>query len=544
MSAKSTAVAVVSLLLLLAPAAAGGEARQAPLFDDLGRHHHAITTKSAEAQRYFDQGLILVYGFNHAEAVRSFREAARLDPDAAMPHWGIALALGPNINAPMSDEAVPQAYAAVRRAVELADGASDRERDYIRALEKRYSAEPVKDRSALDRAYADAMRQVAGRHPDDPDAATLMAEALMDTMPWDYWTPEGKPRPGTQEALDALEAVLRRHPDHPGANHYLIHLVEASPNPERGLAAAHRLADLAPGAGHLVHMPSHIYLRLGLYHEASQANERAIRADESYLTQCRRQGFYPALYYSHNMHFLSHTTAVEGRSADALAAAGKTAEHLKHHDLSKMPFMQWMRATPLMVRVRFGRWDDILAEPAPAEGALFEQAMWRYARGRAFVGKRDADKAAAESKALSEIASSREAETLQVRDLPGASIVRLADQVMAAESAGLRGDTEGRLRGLRDAVAAEDALPYMEPPFWEQPVRQLLGSALLEAGRPAEAEAVYREDLRRHPRTGWSLFGLLESLRRQGRTAEAAEVQDRLRRAWTHADVVLTGSTF
>jgi tetratricopeptide (TPR) repeat protein len=345
MSAKSTAVAVVSVLLLLVPAAVGGEARQAPLFDDLGRHHHAVTTKSAEAQRYFDQGLTLLYGFNHAEAVRSFREAARLDPDAAMPHWGIALALGPNINAPMSDEAVPQAYAAVRRAAEL-------------------------------------------------------------------------------------------------------------------------------------------------------------------------------------------------------AAAAKTAEHLKHHDLSKMPFMQWMRATPLLVMVRFGRWDDTLAEPAPAEGALFEQAMWRYARGRAFAGRRDADKAAAESEALSEIASSREAEALQVRDLPGASIVRLADRVPDAEMAGVRGDAEGRLRGLRDSVAAEDALPYMEPPFWEQPVRRLLGSALLEAGRPAEAEAVYREDLRRHPRTGWALFGLLESLRRRGRTAEAAEVQDRLRRAWTRADVVLTGSTF
>jgi tetratricopeptide (TPR) repeat protein len=298
------------------------------LFDNLGKHHHRITTTSKRAQKYFDQGLTLVYGFNHQEAIRSFQAAADLDPKCSMAYWGIALAYGPNINAPMPDDAIPKAYAALQKAIELASGVSKKEQAYIRALSKRYVAKPIKDRSKLDRAFADAMREVVKQFPDDLDAATLFAEALMDTTPWDYWTKEGKPKAQTKEIVAALERVLKHDPNHPGANHYYIHAVEASPNPERGLAAAHRLGDIAPGAGHLVHMPSHIYLRVGYYHEASLANERAIAADQSYIVQCRAQGFYPTLYASHNMHFLAYTTSLEGRSAASLRAARQTAGHL------------------------------------------------------------------------------------------------------------------------------------------------------------------------------------------------------------------------
>src|SRR5437763_2611101 len=297
-------------LLLLAPLAAAGRDHgdagegKAPLFDNLGAHHHAVTTASKEAPRYFDQGLTLCFAFNHAEAIRSFQEAARLDANCAMAHWGIAFAYGANINMPMPDEAVPKAYAALQKAQELAPKATANEQAYIAALAKRYADKPTKDRAPLDKAFADAMREVVRQFPDDADAATLFAEAVMDTMPWNYWAEDGKPKPETAEALAALEGVLAKHPNHVGACHYYIHAVEASPHPERGLAAAHRLRDLVPGAGHLVHMPSHIYMRIGRYEEAVDANARAVAVDERYIAAAKPDGLYPMMYYPHNIDFL------------------------------------------------------------------------------------------------------------------------------------------------------------------------------------------------------------------------------------------------
>ena len=518
--------------------------RGAPLFDNLGKHHHPITTNSKMAQRYFDQGLILTYAFNHHEAIRSFREAARHDPTCAMAWWGVALAYGPNINAAMTDDVVPKAYEALQKALALAPKASAKEQAYIAALAKRYTDKPVKDRSMLDKAYAEAMGELAQRYPDDLDAATLYAEALMTVTPWDYWTPEGQPKSGTDAVLAALERVLKRDPDHPGANHYYIHAVEASPFPERGLPAAHRLGDVCPGAGHLVHMPSHIFLRVGQYHEASLCNERAIAADESYIAECKVQGFYPAVYYSHNVHFLWYTTSMEGRSADSIRAGRKSAAVLTEKDVHAVPSLQWLKAVPIFALARFGHWDELLREPRPADGALYERAMWHYGRGLAFVRKRQLDDAARELEQLKQIDANPDAKALDMPNFPGAQLIRIAHALLAAEVEGLRGNRAAQVRGLEEAVRLQDALPYMEPPNWYYPVRQSLGAALLEAGQPAKAEAVYREDLRRHPRNGWSLFGLLQCLRAQGKTEEAAEVQKQFQDAWKYADVTLTASRF
>ena len=512
----------------------------APLFDDLGDHHHPVTTESKEAQRYFDQGLRLAYGFNHPEAERSFREAARLDPDCAMAWWGAALVLGPNINVPMAPEAAPKACEALQKARALAPKASERERAYIEALSKRYAEHPPEDRSPLDRAYAAAMQEVAKRYPDDLDAATLAAEAIMDTMPWRYWTEDDQPKEETKQLLALLEGVLRRKPDHPGACHYYIHAVEAV-QPERALPQADTLRTLAPGAGHLVHMPAHIYLRLGLYREATLANEAAAAADESYLAQCNAQGFYPAGYYPHNVHFLWYTNAMEGRSEESIAAARKIAEHGEH-----TPLAEATRFHPLvpMAMVRFGRWDEVLRQPRPPEDQAYESAMSHYTRGLALAAKGKADEAEQELTALERIAADEKTTALETDVLPGASLVAIAAHDLAGHVALARGDREKAVAELRKAVEGEDELPYMEPPFCYMPMRHGLGAALLAAGRAAEAEQVYRDDLERHPHNGWALYGLAQSLRAQGKDELADEVTRRFELAWVRADEKLTSSRF
>lgn len=513
----------------------------APHFKDLGNHHHVITTKSPLAQRYFNQGLTLAYGFNHGEAIRSFKEAARLDPDCAMAHWGVALALGPNINAPMSDEAVPQAWAALQEARRLAPKASEKEQAYIRALEKRYAEKPAANRGALDLAYADAMREVMRRYPDDLDAATLFAEALMDTMPWDYYSEERRPKPATLEITNVLESVMARAPQHPGANHFYIHAVEASPHPERALPSAYRLATIAPGAGHLVHMPSHIYLRVGRYRDASLANERAVAADESYIAQCHAQGAYPVGYYPHNLHFLWYTAAMEGRSAVSIDLARRIAGMNADKEL-----VEGERFRPILILTlaRFGKWREVMGQPQPPAGLLYETAMWHYARGMAFIARRQFGEAARELAALELIAGSKEGQSLQSAGFPPAPLIQVGRHLLAGELAGAHGRQEEMVRQMNLAIQLEDKLPYMEPPYWHHPVRQSFGAALLKAGRHAEAEHVYREDLRRHPDNGWSLYGLLESLRAQGKMEEARAVAGRFREVWKHADVTLTDSTF
>ena len=539
-------------ILTLACAAHGGtpaeqpipaaEQRTAPLLEGLGSHHFAITTASKEAQRYFNQGLILAYAFNHKEAERAFREAARLDPNCAMAWWGAALVVGPHVNAAMKPEDAPKAWEALTKAKQLAPSASPKERDYIAALSTRYAEKPPEDRASLDLAYANAMRDLAKKYPDDVDAGTLFAEAIMDTMPWNYWLPEGKHQPLTPELLATLEAVLAEDPNHPGANHLYIHAVEAGPTPQKGLPSADRLRDVAPGAGHLVHMPAHIYLRLGMYQAASRANEEAIEADQEYLTACGKQGFYPAMYYPHNIHFLWYSSGMEGRSAESLRRAREAAKYVSSRCCKDVDISQ--RPLPLLALSRFGRWDEVLKEPAADKDHTFDMVIWTYARGLAYANTGKLEQAIEAKAQLDRLATSEEAKKLNNPYLPATHIFGIAQQDLAAEIAHRQGRTDEWVSALHTAVEMQDKLPYMEPPYWYYPTRHALGAALVELKRYPEAEAVYRADLKLNPHNGWSLFGLAQALRGQNKTEAADEVQRQFDLAWIRADVKLTSSRF
>jgi len=544
---RRRALAAIGLAALLAGCSLvrGGKDesanRPAPLFEDLGSYHHPITTDSDLAQKYFDQGLILAYGFNHAEAERSFRAATEVDPSCAMCFWGVALALGPNINKPMASEDAPAAYEAAQRALELAPGASPREQAYVQALAQRYAAEAPADRAPLDRAYADAMAEAASTYPDDLDLATLYAEALMDLQPWDYWDAAGKPKGSADQIVAVLEQVLAAAPNHPGALHLYIHAVEASSDPQRGEVAADRLGDLVPGAGHLVHMPAHIYLRIGRYADASEANVRAAAADESYITQCNVQGFYPALYYPHNIHFLWLTASIEGRYNLALESARKLSAAVTEEQVRQYPEIEWYLPTPLFTLARFERWDDILVEPAPPADFSYNTAVWHYARGLAYAAKGNVEAARSELAAIDAIL-----ETPAVRDYvpapgqpPTKHLIEIAENILTASVAEATKQRAATIAALQTAVRLQDALPYMEPPYWYYPVRQSLGAAYLRFGEPRKAEAVFRRDLEEHPDNGWSLFGLAASLDAQGRSREAAEVHAQFEEAWRNADTRL-----
>jgi tetratricopeptide (TPR) repeat protein len=541
---KPTIAAVVLVSCLTA--AAGDtptERPYAPLFDGLGNLHHPVTTSAKKAQRYFDQGLSLCYAFNHKEAIRSFQAAARHDPDCAITWWGIAYAHGPHVNRPMTKEDNDKAWAALQKAVELKPKASPKEQAYIGALAKRYQAEFLADRAALDQAYAAAMREVVKEYTDDLDAQTLLAEALMDTMPWDYWLKDRSPKPETEEAIAALRYVMARNPNHPGANHFYIHAVEAGPTPELGLPAADRLLNFAPQAGHLVHMPSHIYMRVGQYHDAVKSNQRAVKADQSYIRHCRAQGFYPGVYYPHNVHFLWYATLFEGRSAEALAAAKKVSEYAldNYCGPSKAFEAPRFRHLPWLTWMRFGRWDEVLkvAEPSSTNDFLVDRVFWHFTRGLAYAARGQADAAAQEHAELVKLARSDAAKKLDNPQFPATGVLAVADHWLAGKVAGARGDTRGMIQQLEQAVAAEDALPYMEPAYWPLPVRPTLGAAWLQAGDAAKAEQVFREDLKHWPRNGWALLGLEQSLRRQGKTQSAESVRREFDQAWKRADVVL-----
>jgi tetratricopeptide (TPR) repeat protein len=512
----------------------------------MGSHHHPITTGSEEAQRFFDQGLVLAYGFNHAEAVRSFREAQRLDPACAMCYWGEALALGPNINSVMEAEDLLAAWAALTRARALAGGASEREQAYIRALAERYTEEVPEDRSHLDLAYADAMREVAAAYPDDTDAGTLFAEAVMDTTPWDYWQEDGELKPEIEEVLAELERVIELEPDHPGANHLYIHVVELG-RPEAGVGAAERLADAAPGAGHLVHMPSHIYLRVGRYVDAAEANQRAIQADEDYITACRKQGLYPLAYMPHNRHFLWAAATMSGQSELALEAAREMAarQELDAMRTSGVGALQHFWITPLYGLVRFGQWDAILSEAEPPADLTYPRGVWHYARGMALTRLGRLDEAAAELESLGEIAADPVLEEVTVWDLnTTAVLIAIARESLAGELELARGNSDAGIEHLRAAIELEDGLYYDEPPPWHAPVRQYLGAALMELERYTDAEAVYLEDLEVFPENGWSLYGLSQALEAQGRDDEASAVDARFQESWQLADVTLTASRY
>jgi len=516
----------------------------APVLEGLGEHHHPVTTSSERAQMFFDQGLKLTYGFNHEEALRSFKEAARLDPDCAMAYWGWALVLGPNLNLPMKPEVAPQAWKAIGLALERKDKVSARERDYIDALAVRYSSDPEADRAPLDRAFADAMRELHRKYPEDLDAATLFAASLMEASPWNYWTRDRKPQPDTPEILAALEQVLARDGEHEGALHYYIHAVEPV-DPARGEPAADTLSGLAPGAGHLVHMPSHIWVQRGRYRESYEANVAAAVADEGYLSQCRAQGIYPLGYYPHNVHFQAWAAILQGRSAVALEAArslrSKVPQDMEGNDWA---LFETFLSMPLPVMVRFGLWDAVLAEPRPPEDRLYWTGLWHYARGMAYARGKKARAARAELSGLVALGGDPRCAGQPVGFSNCAQLLAIAQEVLAGEIDAAAGRLESAIARLDRAARLEDALNYTEPPDWYYPVRHTLGALLLEADRAPEAEVVYWQDLRDNPDNGYALYGLWQSLKAQDRTDEAAEAERRFRTAWADADVQLTASRF
>jgi len=532
----------VSIAIILAASVAAAQKPSASpparLWSGLGNHHHPITTSSRLAQRYFDQGLTLVYAFNHDEAVRSFRRAAEFDPRAPMPWWGVALAVGPNYNVDVDPEREKAAFDAIQKAEALAAHASENERAYIKALATRYSGDPKADLKKLARDYRNAMREVAQSFPNDLDAATLYVESMMDLHPWQLWTLDGKPGEDTEEVVAVLRAVLKRDPQHVGANHYYIHALEASPHPEDALASARRLETLVPAAGHLVHMPAHIYERTGYYAEAVKSNQAAAAADRAYIKDSGNgSGMYAMMYYSHNLHFLAHAASMQGRWKEAITAAGQLVTNVSPA-VKQVPMLEWFLPFPTYVMVRFGRWDDITSLPAPDASLPIANAVWHYARGSAFAARGEKAKALEERSALAAAIEKQPADATYGYNT-ARSVLGVGIESLDARIAALNGDSKTSIEHWQKAVAAEDALSYDEPPDWYYPVRESLGAALYRDGQYAQAEKVFRDDLDRNPRNPRSLFGLLQALKAEKKIVEADWVSAEFERAWKGADVQL-----
>jgi len=502
-----------------------------PLYTDLGKLHFPITTASPRAQAYFDQGLRLLYGFNHAEAARAFRAAQRLDRLCAMCYWGEALVLGPNINLPMADDAVAPAYAASVKASANAAGASALEQALIKAVAARYQEYPPAKRDQLDLAYADAMRAAAKAFPNDDNVQVLYAESLMDLSPWDYWDAAGAPKGRSAEMVDALERVLERNPLHPGAEHYYIHAMEASGHPDKALPAARLLAQQIPGAGHMVHMPSHIYYRVGLYKDALQANVDAIAVDERYFRTQGSDGVYKGGYYPHNIHFAMVSALMGGDGKEALEAAAKLDKVLTPTMVKAYQGMQSVKAAPYFSHVQFSSPDTLIALPDPGPDFVLVRAMWHYARATGYARKGLPAEAQKEVDALSLIEKDAQLKLLEEHGIP-ASVVTIARIVAAGRVADARGDLPGAIKAYREAVALQDALPYDEPPKWYYPVRQSLGAALVRAGQLDEAETVFRASFAKTPSNGWALRGLMEVYRQRGDQAALAATQKRFDTTW------------
>jgi tetratricopeptide (TPR) repeat protein len=518
----------------------------APLFDGMGDHTHPITTSDPDAQRYFNQGMVIDFAFNHAESARSFRASQALDPECAMCYWGEALALGPNINVTsngkvvMSDDERVQAYAAIQKAVALKDKVSQAEKDYIDALAVRYNGDTSTPREPLDEAYANAMRDLYQKYPDDDDAASIFAESLMNTMPWDYWLDSDNPKPLTEEVIAALETVLDRSPDHPLAIHLYIHAMEASSQVDKAEAPADRLQNLVPGAGHLVHMPSHIYWRVGRYADASSANVMAAAVDEAYIAACNAQGFYPASYYPHNIHFLWAASSMEGRSAVAIEAGIKVAENVRYEMIEAFPGVEFFKTIPTLSLIQFALWDEVLAEPQPPESLEYSNGIWHYARAVAYARTGDMDAARAEQAMLGPLREASDVLFLDTIFYPASMLLEIADSLALGEIAMAEEDFGAAISHFENAVAVQDELNYTEPPFWYYPTRHSLGQALLADGNAVEAEAVYRRDLEIYRRNGWSMYGLIQALTAQDK--DASEVQERFDAVWAQADVTLSAS--
>lgn len=518
----------------------------APKLEGLGNYTFKVTTQNPESQRFFDQGLRLTYAFNHSEALRAFKEAARLDPNNAMAYWGWALVLGPNLNLPMIPDVAPQAYQAIQKAIALKGKASKHERAYIEALAKRYTDQPSAERRPFDLAYARAMAKLVKKYPDDLDAATLYAAALMNLSPWDYWNLDGSPKEDTEEILATLQSVVDRHPSHAGALHYYIHVVELR-HPKRGEQHADMLAGLMPGAGHLVHMPSHIYMRVGRYADSYEANRQAVKADEGYITQCRSQGIYPLNYYPHNIHFMAWSAMLQGSREKALEAARKIVDKVPPElsaDKNVWALYETFLSQPMFVMVRFGMWEEMLVEPKPDLDSKFMTGIWHYGRALAFIHTDRPTEARRELRPLNAAREAMGKEEHYIGFSTAGTLLTIAEEIVLGELVYAEGNTIKGLAHLERAVRLEDSLRYNEPPDWYFPVRHFLGATLLDAGRPVEAEVVYAADLHKNPKNGYSLFGLQMALKQQGKLEDAQAVAKRFDRAWNGATHKLSSSRY
>jgi len=517
---------------------AAADARPATLVPGIQGVHFAISTRREDAQKFFDQGLAFVYAFNHDEAVRSFRRAAEIDPGSPMPWWGVALALGPNINLDVDAAREKAAYDAVQKAVALAVRAPAKERAYVTALAKRYSNDPKADLKALAVEYKDAMRQLARTYPSDTHAATLYAESLMDLHPWALYTADGTPTEGTNEIVEVLERVLEREPDHVGANHYYIHATEASLTPERAMKSAKKLETLMPAAGHLVHMPAHTYMRTGNYTGAVIANSRAAEVDRQYIAETHADGVYPAMYYNHNLDFLASAAMMAGQYAEALKAARELTANVGPM-LQDMPMLEPFGAKTLFVLLRFAKWNDVLALPQPPEQQKVLTAFYHWGRGVAHAGLGAAADADKDRDVYLAVKRAVPADTMFNLN-PAANILAVADNVLDARIAAAKGDTDASIAAWRKAVDAEDQISYNEPPDWFYPTRESLGAALVRAKRYEEADLAFREDLERNPNNGWSLWGRWQALRASDGDVPATLVmRRRWQDAWNDADTRL-----
>jgi tetratricopeptide (TPR) repeat protein len=518
-----------------------------PLLKGTGSHRMKITSSNKDATLFFNQGLNLYYGFNHLEAFRSFKEAARLDPQLAMAYWGQALSLGPNINAPMDPADASTVFAAISQAHKLSAGASPVEKALIDALSKRYTKEAPADRSALDKDYAEAMKAVASAHPDDVDVVSLLTEALMDLHPWDYWKKDGTQQAWTEEITSNIDRAISLKKTHPGANHFAIHVYEASSDPGKALPMADRLESLMPGVGHIVHMPSHIYIRTGRYNDGTTGNQRAIKVDEEYIQQFNATGMYPLFYYPHNIHFMWASATLDGTSKIAIDVADLLATK-QDEKLIREPgwsVLQHYRLTPLYSRARFGKWDEILSMKCPVPGMAYPETIWSYAKGIALIRKGRLDEAAAELERIKEYCKDSSLEQEKIGGINSVlSVMKIAGKVLEGELASARKDYPSAISALKEAVTLEDALTYQEPYDWHHPVHQVLGAVLLEAGQNSEAEKYFREDLKMFAKNGWSLTGLKLSLERQGKSKEASAAGIELKKSFARADVRLSSSRF
>jgi tetratricopeptide (TPR) repeat protein len=511
---------------------AHNQPKPATLVSGLGDLHHPVSTSNPEAQKFFDQGLRLIYAFNHDEATRSFRRAAELDPKLAMAYWGIAEAVGPNYNDPASDERFKQAHEAIVKGVALAANASASEQAYIQAMALRFPADSTDRRKAAE-VYHDAMRELTKKFPDDLDAATLFAESGMTLHPWGLWLLDGTPREGTEEIVATLESVIKRDPNHMGAVHYYIHAVESSRSPERALAGANRLADLAPNAGHLVHMPAHVYIRTGDYERAVLTNEKAAAVDRAYIKVSGVQGIYPMMYYSHNLHFIACVASMSGNYGEAKKAADMLAAHVGPL-VKDLPPLEAFMTIPMAVNVRFQKWDDILKMPQPNADMKVTTAYWHFARGMALAGTGKVSDTETEYKALAAVRDATPADAIFAMPFNNRTkdILVIASNVLGAKIAMAKKDNAAAVGMLQDAVAVQDKLNYGEPPDWFSPVRESLGAALLMNGAAADAEKVFREDLDRNPRNPRSLFGLHQALKAQKRDYDAGFVEKQFQASW------------